>query len=85
MAPRREPVAVCAERTNVLIDRELLRFEHPDQWCERPGWRERIKLSEHNLALIVGGYHLSRDLWQCGNEDMSRRLAFNATLSRRPP
>ena len=46
---------------------ELLRFEHPNQWRERPGWRERIKLSEHNLARIVGGYHLSRDLWQrCG-------------------
>ena len=48
-------------------DGELLRFEHPDQWRERPGWRERIKLSEHNLARIVGGYHLGRDLWQrCG-------------------
>jgi hypothetical protein len=48
-------------------DRELLRFEHPDQWRERPGWRERIKLSEHNLAGIVGGYHLPRELWRrCG-------------------
>lgn len=46
---------------------ELLRFEHPNQWRERPGWRERIKLSEHNLARIVGGYHLGQDLWQhCG-------------------
>ncbi len=51
----------------IRIDRELLRFDHPDQWRERPGWRERIKLSEHNLASIVGGYHLGRDLWQhCG-------------------
>jgi hypothetical protein len=51
----------------ILIDRELLRFDHPEQWKERPGWRERIKLSEHNLARIVGGYHLGRDLWQhCG-------------------
>lgn len=50
-----------------LDSNELLRFEHPDQWKERPGWRERIKLSEHNLARIVGGYHLGRDLWQhCG-------------------
>lgn len=46
---------------------ELLRFEHPNQWRERPGWRERIKLSEHNLTRIVGGYHLGRELWQhCG-------------------
>jgi hypothetical protein len=53
--------------TALYVDRELLRFEHPDQWKERPGWRERIKLSEHNLARIVGGYHLGRDLWQhCG-------------------
>lgn len=45
----------------------LLRFEHPSQWRDRPGWRERIKLSEHNLASIIGGYHLGRDLWQhCG-------------------
>lgn len=51
----------------VRIDRDLLRFDHPDQWRERPGWRERIKLSEHNLARIVGGYHLGRDQWQhCG-------------------
>ncbi len=46
---------------------ELLRFEHPDQWRARPGWRERISLSEHNLARIIGGYNLGRDLWQhCG-------------------
>jgi hypothetical protein len=46
---------------------DLLRFEHPNQWRERPGWRERIKLSEHNLGSIVGGYHLERTLWQhCG-------------------
>lgn len=53
--------------TNHQTGHELLRFEHPAQWKERPGWRERIKLSEHNLAKIVGGYHLGRDLWQhCG-------------------
>jgi hypothetical protein len=50
-----------------MTNQELLRFEHPNQWRERPGWRERIRLSEHNLARIVGGYHLGRDLWQhCG-------------------
>ena len=32
----------------IRIDREPLRFDHSDQWRERPGWRERIKLSEHN-------------------------------------
>ena len=59
--------SITAERLEVRIDRELLRFEHPDQWRERPGWRLRISLSEHNLARIVGGYHLGRDLWQhCG-------------------
>lgn len=50
-----------------MTNQELLRFEHPSQWRERSGWRERINLSEHNLARIVGGYHLSKDLWQhCG-------------------
>jgi hypothetical protein len=50
-----------------MTNQELLRFEHPNQWRERPGWRERIRLSEHNLARIVGGYHPGRDLWQhCG-------------------
>lgn len=50
-----------------MATQELLRFEHPSQWRERPGWRQRIRLSEHNLARIVGGYHLGRDLWQhCG-------------------
>lgn len=60
--------SAVAEAPSVIhVDRELLRFEHPDQWQERLGWRERIKLSEHNLARIVGGYHLGRDLWQrCG-------------------
>lgn len=50
-----------------MTNQELLRFDHPNQWRERPGWRERIRLSEHNLARIVGGYHLGRALWQhCG-------------------
>lgn len=49
------------------FDREMLRFERPEQWRERPGWRERIKLSKHNLARIVGGYALGREQWQhCG-------------------
>ena len=59
-------VVVDAPAT-LRIDREMLRFEHPEQWKERPGWRERIKLSEHNLARIVGGYQLGREQWQhCG-------------------
>jgi hypothetical protein len=59
--------STIAERPKVRIDGQLMRFEHPDEWRARPGWRERIKLSEHNLARIVGGYHLGRDLWQhCG-------------------
>jgi hypothetical protein len=59
--------AIAEPPPSLRIDRELLRFEHPDQWKERPGWRERIRLSEHNLARIIGGYHLGRDLWQhCG-------------------
>lgn len=59
--------AIADPPPSLRIDREMLRFEHPNQWCERPGWRERIKLSEHNLSRIVGGYHLGQDLWQhCG-------------------
>ena len=44
-----------------------MRFEHPEQWRSRPGWRERISLSEHNLARIIGGYNLAPEHWQhCG-------------------
>jgi len=51
----------------VQVEGELLRFDHPDQWRSRPGWREKINLSEHNLARIVGGYNLAKEHWQhCG-------------------
>lgn len=56
--------SVADPAPRVRIDHELLRFDHPNQWRERPGWRERIKLSEHNLDRIVGGYNLGHDLWQ---------------------
>lgn len=63
---------LAGKPSTIEAKHELLRFEHPDQWRERPGWRERISLSEHNLERIVGGYHLGRDLWQhcglCGTE-----------------
>ena len=43
----------------IRIDRELLRFDHPDQWRECPVWRERIKLSSPHFKNPQGAKRIA--------------------------
>lgn len=48
-------------------DREVLRFDHPDQWQSRSGWRESLNLQGNKLSHVVGVYDLAKELYQrCG-------------------
>jgi hypothetical protein len=55
------------EPAAVRIDRELIRFTHPDEWQGRAGFRRLLSVTERDLAHFVGGYNLSKELYQrCG-------------------
>lgn len=55
------------ELAAVQIDRELIRFEHPDEWQGRSAFRWSLTVTEHDLSHFVGGYNLPKELYQrCG-------------------
>lgn len=59
--------SLAIQPTAVRIDRELIRFQHPDEWQGRPAFRWPLDVTEHNLSHFIGGYDLSKELYQrCG-------------------
>lgn len=57
------PAQRNAERTS----RELIRFEHPDEWQGRLGFKPSLTLMEADVSHFVGGYNLAKELYQrCG-------------------
>lgn len=47
--------------------RELIRFQHPDEWQGRLAFRSALTVTERDLSHFVGGYNLPKELYQrCG-------------------
>lgn len=45
----------------------MIRFDHPDEWQGRRGFRPSLTLAEADVSHFVGGYNLAKDLYQrCG-------------------
>lgn len=56
-----------AESTAARTNRELIRFEHPDEWQGREAFRWSLIVNERDLSHFVGGYNLPKELYQrCG-------------------
>lgn len=59
--------SLVIEPAAVRIDRELIRFTHPDEWKGRLGFRWSLTLTERDLSHFVGGYNLPKEMYQrCG-------------------
>jgi hypothetical protein len=59
--------SITIEHPAVQIDRDLIRFTHPDEWQRRSAFRWSLIVTEHNLSHFVGGYNLPKELYQrCG-------------------
>ena len=59
--------SITIECAAVRIDREMIRFQHPDEWQGRPAFRWSGTLTERDVSHFVGGYNLPKELYQrCG-------------------
>jgi hypothetical protein len=55
------------EYAAVRTHREMIRFQHPDEWQGRPEFRWSLTLTERDVSHFVGGYNLPKELYQlCG-------------------
>ena len=59
--------SITIQSASSRIDRELIRFQYPDEWQERTAFRWALTVTERDLSHFVGGYNLARELYQrCG-------------------